>query len=201
MSNNIKMIVKYFERVVLVQKPLLVVIAIVLVLAISMVFSYNSLVSMDEAINAQWAQVDNVLQRRYDLIPNLVETVKGYASHEKEIFQDIADARSRLLGAQSPDERARASGEMESALGRLLAITENYPTLKANENFKSLMYELSGTENRIAVERQRYNESVRAYNSKIKRFPTSILASLFGFSQRAYFEIPEAARTAPKVTF
>jgi LemA protein len=195
------MIVKYFERVVLVQKPLLVVIAIVLVLAISMVFSYNSLVSMDEAITAQWAQVDNVLQRRYDLIPNLVETVKGYASHEKEIFQDIAYARSRLLGAQGPDERARASGEMESALGRLLAITENYPTLKANENFKSLMYELSGTENRIAVERQRYNESVRAYNSKIKRFPTSILASLFDFSQRAYFEIPEAARTAPKVTF
>ncbi len=183
------------------RNTLIVIAAIILIIVVSLGMTYNSLVSLEESIDAQWAQIDNVLQRRYDLIPNLVETVKGYASHEKEIFEGIADARAKLLSASGAEDRAKASGELEGALGRLLAIAENYPTLKANENFQSLMYELSGTENRISVERGRYNEAVRAYNAKVKRFPTRIIASIFGFTERTYFEISEGARTAPKVSF
>ena len=163
--------------------------------------TYNTLVAQNEQVNQAWAQVQNVLQRRADLIPNLVETVKGYATHEKEVFENVAEARSRLAGATSPREAAAANAGLTSALGRLLAIAENYPTLKANENFIRLQDELAGTENRIAVERMRYNEAVRAFNTSIKRFPTNFLAGLFKFGERDYFEAEESAKEVPKVKF
>src|SRR5436309_15614537 len=143
--------------------------------------SYNRFVNQEEAIKAQWAQVENQLQRRNDLIPNLVETVKGYASHEEGVFKDIADSRAKLLAAKSPDEAIAAANQQTSALGRLLAIVENYPNLKANEQFNRLMDELSGTENRIAVERMRHNERVQEYDKARRKFPGNITNKLFGF--------------------
>jgi len=177
---------------------------IVLILAIagmSLAGIYNHLVARDQQVKAAWAQVQNVLQRRADLIPNLVETVKGYATHEKEVFENVAAARSRLAGATSPREAAAANAGLTSALGRLLAIAENYPALKANENFMRLQDELAGTENRIAVERMRYNEAVQAFNTSIKRFPTNFLARMLGFSEKEYFEAEAGAQEAPKVKF
>jgi LemA protein len=162
---------------------------------------YNSLVKDGEAVDGSWSQVENVLQRRADLVPNLVETVKGYAAHEKQIFTDVAEARSRLLGAKGPAATQAANQGFASALGRLLAIAENYPDLKANQNFLALQDELAGSENRIAVERRRYNERVRAFNTRIRRFPTNILANLFAFDRRNYFEATEGAETVPKVEF
>src|SRR6186713_1216988 len=141
--------------------------------------SYNRFVSQEEAVKAQWAQVQNQLQRRNDLIPNLVETVKGYAQHEESVYKDIADARSKLLAAKSPDETIQAANQQTSALGRLLAVVENYPQLRANEQFNRLMDELSGTENRIATERQRYNERVQTYNTSRRQFPANITAKVF----------------------
>src|ERR1044071_2133717 len=143
--------------------------------------SYNRFVSQEVAIKAQWAQVENQLQRRNDLIPNLVESVKGYAAHEEGVFKEIAEARSRLLGAKSPEETIAAANQQSSALGRLLVIAENYPQLRANEQFNRLMDELSGTENRIAVERMRYNERVQDYNTSRRRFPANVTAKMFGF--------------------
>ena len=163
--------------------------------------SYNRFVTQEEAIKSQWAQVENQLQRRNDLIPNLVETVKGYAEHEEGVFKDIADARSRLLAARSPEETMQAANQQTSALGRLLAVVENYPQLKANEQFNRLMDELSGTENRIAVERMRYNERVQEYNTTRRQFPSNVTARLFGFEEHQFFEAPAEARQAPKVTF
>jgi LemA protein len=163
--------------------------------------SYNRFVSQEEAIKAQWAQVQNQLQRRNDLIPNLVETVKGYATHEESVYKDIADARSKLLAARSPEETIQAANQQTSALGRLLAVVENYPQLKANEQFNRLMDELSGTENRIAVERMRYNEAVQAYNTSRRQFPANITARLFSFKEYPFFEAPPEARQAPKVNF
>ena len=155
-----------------------------------------------EAVNAAWAQVDVVLQRRADLIPNLVETVKGIAVQEQIVFGDIAKARSALLGARSPAEKIAANGQLDSALGRLLVIVENYPQLKSNENFLRLQDELAGTENRIAVERRRYNETVQDYNTFIAVFPNSLVASLSGFTRNdAYFKTDEGARQAPRVKF
>ena len=177
---------------------------VVLVLAIasmSVAAIYNRLVAQDQQVKAAWAQVENVLQRRADLIPSLVETVKGYAAHEKEIFETVAEARGRLAGATSPRQAAEASAAMSSALSRLIAIAENYPNLKANENFIRLQDELAGTENRIAVERMRYNETVRAYNTSIKRFPTNLFAGLFGFTEAEYFDAEPGAREVPKVKF
>ncbi len=162
---------------------------------------YNGLVSQNEAIDGAWAQVENVLQRRADLIPNLVETVKGYAAHEKEIFENVAAARSKLAGATTPAEAGAANAGLSSALGRLLAIAENYPNLKANENFIRLQDELAGTENRIAVERKRYNDAVRVYNTSIKRFPNNVLAGFFGFHPRDYFQAEEGAEKVPEVKF
>lgn len=162
---------------------------------------YNTMVTQREAIDAQWAQVENQLQRRNDLIPNLVEVTKGYASHEKEIFESVAEARSKLIGAKTRDEQIEASNQVSSALSRLLAIAENYPDLKANTQFARLSDELAGTENRIATERRRYNEVVRTYNTTIKQFPTMVFAGCFGFSQADYFEAPEEAKQAPKVEF
>jgi LemA protein len=163
--------------------------------------SYNKFVSQEEAVKAQWAQVQNQLQRRNDLIPNLVETVKGYATHEESVFKEIADARSKLLAAKSPEETIAAANQQTSALGRLLAVVENYPNLKANEQFNGLMDELSGTENRIAVERQRYNERVQEYNTSRRQFPANITAKIFSFKDYPFFEAPPAATQAPKVDF
>jgi LemA protein len=163
--------------------------------------SYNAFVSDEEAIKTQWAQVQNQLQRRNDLIPNLVETVKGYAGHEKEVFADIAEARSRLLAARSPEETIAAANQQSSALGRLLAVVEAYPQLKANEQFNRLMDELSGTENRIATERMRYNDVVRDFNQRLKRFPGNLIARAFGFAEREYFEAAEGAAQVPRVDF
>src|SRR5881296_453910 len=154
--------------------------------------SYNRFVSQEEAIKAQWAQVENQLQRRNDLIPNLVETVKGYAQHEQGVFKDIADARSQLLSAKSPEEKIEAANRQTSALGRLLAVVENYPQLKANEQFNRLMDELSGTENRLAVERMRYNERVQEYNTSRRQFPGVITAHFFSFKDYPLFEAPTA---------
>src|SRR5687767_8482398 len=163
--------------------------------------SYNRFVTQEEAIKAQWAQVENQLQRRNDLIPNLVETVKGYAAHEEGVFKEIADARSRLLAAKTPEESIAAANQQTSALGRLLAIAENYPQLRANEQFNRLMDELAGTENRIAVERMRYNERVQAYNTSRRQFPSNVTAKIFGFKEYPFFQAPPEAKTVPKVTF
>ena len=176
----------------------------ILVLLVAGVFisTYNKLVNFDESIKASWAQVENVLQRRSDLIPNLVNTVKGYAKHEKEIFENVANARAALLGAKSIDDKAKAAGAMDTAIGRLLAIAENYPQLKANENFMALQDELAGTENRIAVERMRYNEVVQAYNITVRRFPANMIAGMYGFKQKeVYFKAEEKAKTVPEVKF
>jgi LemA protein len=163
--------------------------------------SYNKFVGQEEAVKAQWAQVQNQLQRRNDLIPNLVETVKGYASHEESVFKDIADSRSRLLNAKSPEESIAAANQQTTALGRLLVVVENYPNLKANEQFNGLMDELSGTENRIATERMRYNEKVQEYNTSRRSFPANITAKVFSFKDYPFFEAPPAATQAPKVNF
>jgi len=163
--------------------------------------SYNKFVGQEEAVKAQWAQVQNQLQRRNDLIPNLVETVKGYATHEESVFKEIADSRSSLLNAKSPEQTIAAANQQTTALGRLLAVVENYPNLKANEQFNGLMDELSGTENRIAVERMRYNERVQEYNTSRRQFPGNITAKLFGFKDYPFFEAPPAATQVPKVNF
>ena len=163
--------------------------------------SYNRFVGQEEAIKAQWAQVENQLQRRNDLIPNLVETVKGYAAHEEGVFKDIADSRSKLLAAKSPDETIAAANQQTTALGRLLVIAENYPNLKANEQFNRLMDELSGTENRIAVERMRYNERVREYDTARRQFPANLTAKMFGFKEYPFFQAPPEAKEVPKVNF
>lgn len=163
--------------------------------------SYNRFVSEEEAVKAQWAQVDNQLQRRNDLIPNLVESTKGFAQQERDVFQAIADSRAKLAGAQSTEQRIQAANEQSSALARLLVVVENYPVLKSSETFARLMDELAGTENRIAVERMRYNEAVQKYNTSRRQFPGNITASIFGFDQYPLYEVPESARVVPKVDF
>ncbi len=161
----------------------------------------NNLVQLEEQIDSAWAEIDNQLQRRSDLIPNLVSTVRGYASHEEEVFTNIADARAKLAGAGSVSETAEGYNEMQGALSRLLVIAENYPELKANENFTRLQDELAGTENRIAVARKRYNDQVQRFNTRIRMFPGSIIAGSMGYEKRDYFEIEESARTVPTVNF
>ncbi len=163
--------------------------------------SYNKFATQEEGIKGQWAQVQNQLQRRNDLIPNLVETVKGYAAHEAGVFKDIADARSRLLGAKGPEETIQAANQQTSALGRLLAVVESYPQLKADQQFLRLQDELAGTENRLATERMRYNELVRDYNAQRARFPSNLTAKMFKFKEYPYWEVPPEARQAPKVNF
>jgi LemA protein len=187
------------------KKGLIVVIVLVLlavILASSYVGRRNQMAVKREAVSASWSQVDVVLQRRADLIPNLVETVKGFAVHEEQVFGEIARARSALIGARTPADKIAANSALDSALSRLLVITENYPQLRSNENFLRLQDELAGTENRIAVERRRYNEVVQDYNTYISLFPNSLVASLSGFTRNdAYFKTDEGARTAPKVNF
>ncbi len=173
-----------------------------LVLLIISAGIYNGLIKADERVNKEWAEIDNMLQRRADLIPNLVETVKGYATHEKEVFIAVADARSRLIGARSVSDKAEAAGELNSALSRLLAIAENYPQLKADTTFLKLQDELAGTENRIAVTRTRYHEAVQVFNAKIKKIPGVLFAGFMGLEKRPYFEIKdEKVRDVPKVSF
>src|SRR2546422_9666256 len=181
----------------------LLVLAIVVVLLSGSYFSRrNQMAVKREAVNAAWAQVDVVLQRRADLIPNLVETVKGFAAQEQTVFGDIAKARSALLGAHSPAEKITANGQLDSALGRLLVVVENYPQLRSNENFLRLQDELAGTENRIAVERRRYNEAVQDYNTFIALFPNSLVASMSGVTRNdAYFKTGEGARQVPHGSF
>jgi LemA protein len=162
---------------------------------------YNTMVSLKEQIDAAWAQVENQLQRRNDLIPNLVEVTKGYASHEKEIFTSVAEARSRLIGAGSRSDKIDAADQLSGALSRLLAIAENYPQLKADAQFARLSDELAGTENRIATERRRYNDTVREYNTFIKKFPQNLFARITGFDTEKYFEATKGAETPPKVNF
>jgi LemA protein len=187
-------------------KQVLAVIVVLAVVALAIGGMYvgrkNQMVTLDEQVKSNWAQVDVVLQRRADLIPNLVETVKGFAAHEETVFGDIAKARSALMGAQTPADKIAANGQLDGALSRLLLIVENYPQLKSNENFLRLQDELAGTENRIAVERKRYNDSILAYNTFIRTFPNSIFAKWAGFQvNNAYFQASPTSREAPKVEF
>ena len=187
----------------------IIVIAVILIGGFMWVKNtYNGLVKFEEGVGAAWAQVENVYQRRADLIPNLVATVKGYASHESETLENVIAARSRAtqvtvsdLSEENIGKFNQAQGELSSALGRLLMITENYPDLKANENFRDLQAQLEGTENRIATERMKFNEAARAYNTKVRSFPANIIASMFGFEKKGYFEAQDGAETAPKVEF
>ncbi len=183
------------------KKFILALVAVVVLIGSLFFSTYNGLVAANENVTAQWSQVENQLQRRNDLIPNLVSTVKGYASHEKKVFRDVSDARSRLAGAKTVAEASQANGELGNALSRLLAISEAYPELKANTNFIRLQDELAGTENRIAVARRDYNAAAQQFNTKIKSFPTNVLAGMMGFGSRDYFKADEGAQKAPKVSF
>ncbi|OPX90167.1 MAG: LemA family protein [Pelotomaculum sp. PtaB.Bin104] len=179
----------------------LIPVVIIVVLGLLMVSGYNNLVRLSEGVNSSWSQVQNQLQRRADLIPNLVQTVKGYAAHEEQIFTQVAEARAKLAGATTVGEAAQADQALAGALGRLLAIAENYPLLKADANFRALQDELAGTENRIATARMDYNNAVQAYNTKIKVFPTSLYAGMFGFGPKEYFQAAAGAGTVPTVDF
>ncbi|MBI3335215.1 MAG: LemA family protein [Candidatus Portnoybacteria bacterium] len=183
------------------KSPILWVIVIIVVIALWIIGAYNRFVSLNESIDAQWAQVEVQLQRRFDLIPNLVQSVKGIFGQEQAVFNAIAEARTRYTGAKTIDEKAQAAGQVESALARLLVVVENYPQLRSSQNVTQLMDELAGTENRIAVERRRFNELVRDYNIAIKRFPGNVFASIFGFGERALFEAGEEVREVPKIEF
>jgi LemA protein len=163
--------------------------------------SYNTFTTQEEAIKAQWGQVENQMQRRNDLIPNLVETVKGYAQQERDVFGQIADARAKMAGATTPEQKIAASNAETSALSRLLVVVENYPELKSNENFMRLQDELAGTENRLATERMRYNERIQAYNTNLRKFPSNMTAKIFGFKAYPYFDAPPSAEAVPKVNF
>ena len=191
------------------KKGLAVVVGIIILLVLVLLMfggiyagRRNEMVRKNEAIKSAWAQVDNVIQRRADLIPNLVATVKGIAAQEQTVFHDVDAARAALLGAKSPEDRIAANGQLDGALGRLLVIVENYPQLKSNESFLKLQDELAGTENRIAVERKNYNDTIQAYNTYIALFPNNIVASIAGFKRNdAYFKATEASREVPKVEF
>jgi len=183
-------------------KGLLGVVVLVVVFgAVGAGCSYNKFVTQEEAVKAQWGQVENQLQRRNDLIPNLVETTKGFAQQEKDVFKSVADARAKMAGASTPSETIAAANETTSALARLLVVVENYPQLKSDQTFMRLMDELAGTENRIGNERRVYNERVRDYTETRRRFPANITASIFGFKEYPYFDAPKDAETVPKVDF
>jgi LemA protein len=186
-------------------KPVWIVLGVIVLIVVAVVggivSKWNQLVAMDTDIKAKWAQVDNQLQRRTDLIPNLVQTVKGFASQERTILESIANARAKMAGAGSVPDRMAASNELSSALSRLLVVVENYPQLKSDQTFIRLMDELAGTENRLAVERKRYNDAVQVYNLTIRQFPGNLIASSLGFKEQPYFQPPPEARQAPQVKF
>jgi len=182
-------------------KSIVIFIIIVAMLVLSVVGKYNTLVSLDETVSSKWAQVENQLKRRADLVPNLVNTIKGYASHEEEVFINVTKARSGLLDAETPSEYSKANAELNKAMTQLNVVVENYPEIKANENFLKLQDELAGTENRLAVARMDYNEEVKRFNSKTRRFPTNIIANMFGFEKKVYFEINEEDAKVPEVNF
>jgi len=186
-------------------KPWVWIVGIIIILILFSIGTYNRMVSLDQEVIQSWAQVENQLQRRNDLIPNLIETVKGYAKHEKSVFSEVSEARAKLAGAMKTSSQADkivAAKDVDSALSRLLAIAENYPNLKANENFINLQDELAGTENRIAVERMRYNRSVQTYNTAVKRIPAVLFVKRFGFDMvKPYFEAAPGAKAVPKVKF
>ena len=187
------------------KKILIIAVIIILVLAGSLYSffkgTYNRFVTLDESVKSSWAQVENQLQRRYDLIPNLVETVKGYAKQEKDVLIEVTNARARVGGATTVPDKISANNELSGALSRLLVVVEKYPDLKSNQNFLRLQDELAGTENRISVERRRYNEAVQVYNVAIRSFPANLLAGMYGFAKAAFFEAPAAAKAAPQVKF
>lgn len=182
-------------------KGLIATIIVLVLVVIYGVSSYNSLVSAEEDVDNKFSQIDNQLKRRSDLIPNLVETVKGYAKHEQEAIDSVTQARAQLAGAKTPEDKADANQQLSGALNRLLVVVEKYPDLKANENFRSLMDSLEGTENRLAVARKDYNDEVAKYNKSVKRFPKSMLAGMFGFEKKPYFEVTNEEKEAPKVDF
>ncbi|MGE8000209.1 LemA family protein [Lysinibacillus sp. NPDC093190] len=181
--------------------PIGIIVIILVVLALLFIPKYNSLVTAEESVDSKWAQVENQLQRRYDLIPNLVESVKGYANHEKEVITSITEARAQMGSAHSPKEQAVANDALNGALSRLLVVVENYPNLKADANFRQLMDELAGTENRLAVAREDYNNEVQAFNKTVKSFPGNLIAGMFGFEQKEYFKAAAGAEKAPSIDF
>ena len=178
-----------------------VIIGIILLIGITIGSTYNSILNKSEDVEGMYANIDSQLQRRNDLIPNLVNTVKGFASQEKEVINSVTEARSKLAGAQSIEEKSKADSELSSALSRLLVVVENYPELKSNQNFMQLSDELAGTENRIQVARKNYNDAVKGYNLKIKKFPSNIIANMFGFEAKSYFEASEESKNVPNVQF
>ena len=178
-----------------------VVLFLIFILAVVSIGTYNSLVSKEVEVDKSWSEVDNQLMRRSDLIPNYVETVKGYAAHENELFTNIANARAKLAGAANVPDKISAANELSGFLSRLLVIVENYPQLKANENFMKLQDELAGTENRISVARTRYNQAVQAFNTSVRSFPSNLIAGIFNFQKKEFFEAPESAKTVPQVKF
>ena len=182
-------------------KKLIPVLAILLIIGGIFGSTYNKLQVKDEDVNQAWAQVENTMQRRADLIPNLVETVKGYAKHEEEVFTKVTEARSAVKSASTPKEYAEANDQLDQAVKNINVVAEAYPELKADSNFANLQAELAGTENRIAVERKRYNEAVADFNKSVKRFPTNLVAKMLGFSQREYFQAAAGAEKAPEVKF
>ncbi len=184
------------------KKIVISVVIVVIIIILACVGAYNNIVAMHENITARWSQVENQLQRRNDLIPNLVNTVKGYAAHEKTLFEDITNARSQWAKANTLDDKIKAASSIDSVLSRLLMVVENYPNLKADQSFLKLMDELSGTENRISVERMRYNEAVKDYNISVRQFPGNIIGSIFGFRPASgYFKAEEKAKAVPEVKF
>nr|WP_147533441.1 LemA family protein [Bacillus marasmi] len=192
------------RSVFILRKALLgfgVVVAALVIMGVMLMNSYNNFVDLEENVNQSYGQIENQLQRRLDLIPNLVNTVKGYASHEKDVISDISDARARLAGAKSPEEEANANAELSGALSRLLVVVENYPDLKADKQFTQLMDELAGTENRISVARKDYNDEVAIYNKKVKSFPGVVVAGVTGFDEKEYFKADPKAEEAPEVDF
>jgi len=181
--------------------PIGIIVIILVVIALLFIPKYNSLVTAEENVDSKWAQVENQLQRRYDLIPNLVESVKGYASHEQEVIANITQARAQMGSARTPEEQAVANDALTGALSRLLVVVENYPNLKADANFRQLMDELAGTENRLAVAREDYNNEVQQFNKHVKRFPGNLMAGMFGFEQKEYFKAAAGADKAPSIDF
>jgi LemA protein len=182
-------------------KTTLIIVVVVLIIMLWSVSKYNFFVNQNGAIDGQWAQVENQLQRRFSLIPNVISTVKGDAKQEKDIIAEITQARTHYAGATTTDQKATTAEQVESSLARLLVITENYPDRKSNQSFRDLMVELEGTENRIALERMKFNDLVKSLNINVKTFPNSILASIFGVKERAYFQVTEEAKVIPKVDF